>query len=745
MRLELLLLAALALPAAPATAQLPDAAPEPTAPPITVDWIFSDAGEALGRPGRAVWTSEGTVLLLDFGAPAAQRTFERVDPRTLARTRAVDAAAALASLGEQLEGVEAPAALDWPESLDAAGRNAVYLVGGDLFRLRLDASRFERLTRTEAEESDPRLSPDGRRLAFVRGHDLWLLDLERREETRVTRDGSDAVLNGALSWVYLEEIFGHEGAGIFWSPDSSALAFLRTDESPVAVSTFVDIEPETPRVLLQRYPKAGGANPLVRLAIHDVGAGRTTWLDPSTVAYEYLTQIEWLDDSQALGVVALNRAQDRADLYRVERNGAAHRVLTETDPAWVNAIDFHFLANGEELVATSQADGHTHLYRYTLGGERVGAITSGPWSIRGTAAWQNSTIATTLDERNGWAYFTARRPDLTQIQLHRVGLDGTGLVRLSSESGVHEVDWSDDRRYYLDAHSSHDRPPALTLHDAAGTRLATLTSVVPERLAELGLQLPELLTVPAADGHPLQARLYRPRDFDPARRYPLVLYVYGEPNAPAVMDNWRIWPPPGSALWEQVLLGEGYLVATIDSRVATAETKAMENRILKIVSGEVEVADLVAGVRWFKAQPWIDPERVGIWGWSGGGTTTLLLLTRSQEFRAGIAVAPASDRRTYDTKYTEPYMKTPAENREGYDEVSLVPRAKDLHGRLLLVHGTYDDNVHPQNTLRFADALIAAGKPFDLMLYPMRKHDIADRPARRHLYRLMLDFWKRWL
>jgi len=211
------------------------------------------------------------------------------------------------------------------------------------------------------------------------------------------------------------------------------------------------------------------------------------------------------------------------------------------------------------------------------------------------------------------------------------------------------------------------------------------------------------------------------------------------------MDSWRAWPPPGSALYEQLLLNEGYLVAALDSRVATAETKAMENQIHGRVSGPIEVADIVAGVRWLKARPWVDADRVGVWGWSGGGTSTLLLLTRSEEFRAGIAVAPAADRRTYDTKYTEAYMGTPQANAEGYEEVSLVPRAKDLHGRLLLVHGTYDDNVHPQNTWQFVDALVEAGKPFDLMIYPMRKHGIADLPARRHLYRLMIDFWKRWL
>lgn len=719
-------------------------APAQSAPKITVDWLFSDEAEALLRPSEARWSSDGAVLLLDGSVPDAARTFERIDPVSLSRKPAVDRAAAFASLGAELGSGEMPKALEWPESLDGAGRNAFYIFAGDLYRLRFDTSRFERLTRTDAEESLPRVSPDGRRLAFVRSHDLWLLDLASGAETRVTRDGSATILNGTLSWVYGEEVFGPESGLLRWAPDSSAFAFLRTDESPVAVSTFVDIEPETPRVIEQRYPKAGTANPTVQLGIHDLATGRTAWLDRSTVPYEYLVRVEWLGDSSALGVETLNRAQDRADLYRVERGGAARRVLSESDPAWVNLVDFHFLVGGG-LVATSQASGHNHLYRYSKDGERLGAITTGDWSIRGPAAWQGSTVATTLDAARGFAYFTARQPDLTQIQLYRVGLDGSGLTRLSTEPGVHEVQWSDDRRFYLDAHSSHDRPPSLSLHDATGERRATLSTVPAAGLAALDLRLPELFTIPAADGHPLQARLYKPRDFDPARRYPLIVYVYGEPNAPAVMDNWRTWPPPGSALWEQVLLDAGYLVATIDSRIATAESKAMENLALGRISGPLEVADLTAGLRWFKAQPWIDPQRVGMWGWSGGGTTTLLMLTRSQELTAAIAVAPAADRRTYDTKYTEPYLKTPAENPEAYADLSLVARATDLHGRLLLVHGSYDDNVHPQNSLRFADALVEAGIPFDMMVYPMRKHDIGDRAARRHLYRLMLDFWQRWL
>ncbi|MCB1009801.1 MAG: DPP IV N-terminal domain-containing protein, partial [Acidobacteria bacterium] len=368
MRTMLLLAAAL-----PLTSSLAAATSPPHRQEITVDWIFSDEGEALGTPSDALWTSDGTILLRDGSRAKGERTFERVDPTSLRRTTVVDARAALASLAGEVADDALPEELEWPESTDRAGRLGAYVFAGDLYLLRLDVSRFDRLTRTEAEESLPRLSPDGATLAFVRGNDLWLRALASGEETRVTQDGSDTVLNGTLSWVYWEEIFSRAEGGIRWAPDSSAVAFLRSDDSPVAVSTFVDIVPETPRLIEQRYPTAGTANPIVELGVYDLAAGRTSWLDRSTVPYEYLVQIEWLEDAGALGVVTLNRAQDRADLYRVERSGAARRVLTETDPAWVNLIDFHFLSDGSGLVASSQSTGHNHLYRYSLDGARLAA------------------------------------------------------------------------------------------------------------------------------------------------------------------------------------------------------------------------------------------------------------------------------------------------------------------------------------------------------------------------------------
>ncbi len=711
---------------------------------VTVEWIFGDEGETLSKLPATQWTSDNGLLLLDSRRPKGERTIERVRPETGAgaRSAAVNAKTALDGLRSLLGAKDAPDTLAWPSSFDGAGRRAVYSFGDDLFLLDLGSSRFERLTRTAEKEEAPRLSPDGKKLAFVRGHDLHVLDLATRSETRLTRDGSASVLNGTLSWVYWEEVFNRDDTGYWWSEDSAAIAFLRSDEASVSTFFFSDFTPAVARVIEQRYPTAGGTNPAVRLGIVELAGDRTVWADPSAVAYEYVVQVKWHPDGQRLAFQTMNRAQDRADLYVLARTtGAVAHVLTETDPAWVYTPDFHFLRDGS-LVATSERSGQTHLYRFDAKGQLLNPVTSGPWSVRGPQGFQESARgAATVDEAGKVVYYTSREKSTNERQLYRVALDGTGKERLSREDGVHSVEWSPDRRFYVDRSSNRRTPPSLSLHAADGTSRAVLAGPRSDLLAAT-FRYPEALAIPAADGVLLQAQILKPDGFDPGRRYPVIVHVYGEPNAPLVEDEWG---GTDDTVFPQLLLGAGYVVASVDSRIATGASKADVSLALRHAGGDSERDDLVAAVRWLKGQPWVDPERVGIWGWSGGGTTTLLLLTRSTEFKAGIAVAPVTDRAYYDTKYVEAFMKTPETNPEGYEQVSLVKTAKDLHGRLLLVHGTYDDNVHPQNTWHFVDELVKAGKPVDLMVYPMRKHDIGDRPARLHLYDKMLEFWKRYL
>ncbi|HEX8720194.1 MAG TPA: S9 family peptidase [Pyrinomonadaceae bacterium] len=709
---------------------------------LTTEWVFDEGRRVAGLPSHA-WLSDGRLLLLDVRRPAAERTFEVLDPATGARRPALDMAAAVAGLKALLPDSGVGASLDWPEAFDPAGRRALYVFKGDLFLLDLGTARFARLTKTGAEEQSPGFSPDGRRLAFVRDHDLYVTDLDTQAETRVTRDGSETTLNGSLSWVYWEEIFGRRDIGYWWSPDSRALAYIQTDESAVGVSAFMDFRPDSaPRVIRQRYPKAGMPNPRVRVGVAEVGRGETVWVNLGDRPFEYVLRVKWLPDARRVSVQTLTRDQHESGLYFASRaTGAAERVLTETDPAWVNIHDdLHFLADGRHFLWASERDGYYHLYRYTLDGRLVNQVTRGPWALASSGAgafWVKQAV-TGIDEKEGWVYFTALERSPVERHLYRIRFDGTGMTRLSAEPGVHRISMSPDTRLYLDNFSDIRTLPSLTLRRADGSRLSVLAPPRPELIARFDVQYPELLTIPAADGFQMPARLLKPKDFRQDRRYPVIMYVYGGPSAPQVSNAW-----PGSTLFtDQLYLAEGFVLLTVDNRAATGISKRLENTVAK-GAFEPETADLLDAVRWLKRQPWVDPERVGVWGWSGGGTMTLSLMTRSKEFKAGISGAPVTDWRYYDTKWAEALAGLPAENPEGYERASLVKLAGNLHGRLLLVHGTYDDNVHPQNTQAFAEALVQSGKLFEQMIYPMRKHGISDRAGAMHLQRTMLDFWKR--
>jgi dipeptidyl-peptidase-4 len=711
---------------------------------LTMEWVFSDEGRRVASLPAHAWLSDGRLIILDVRRPPAERTFEVLEPSTGVRRPALDMAAAVASLKAVLPDPEVGQSLSWPEAFDPAGRHALYVFNGDLFLLDLAAARFTRLTKTGAEEQSPGFSPDGRRVAFVRSNDLYVVELDTLAETRVTRDGSETTLNGTLSWVYWEEIFGRRDIGYWWSPDSRALAYLQTDESPVGMSYYVDFRPDSaPRLIKQRYPKAGTPNPRVRVGVAEVGGAATVWLNINDRPFEYVLRVKWLPDGRRLSVQTLTRDQHESGLYFASREtGVATRILTETDPAWVNVHDdLHFLADGRHFLWASERDGYYHLYRYTLDGRLVNQVTRGAWALAssgGGVFWVRQAV-TGIDEAGGWVYFTALERSSVERHLYRVRLDGSGMTRLSAEPGTHRVSMSADSRFYLDNFSDIRTLPSLTLRRADGTRQTVLAAPRPELIARFDVQYPELLTIPASDGFQMPARLLKPKDFRADRRYPVIMYIYGGPSAPSVANSWQ-----GGLLLDQLFLAEGFILLTVDNRAATGISKKLENTIFK-GAFEPETADLLDVVRWLKRQPWVDGARVGVWGWSGGGTMTLSLMTRSKEFKAGISGAPVTDWRYYDTKWAEALVGLPAENPEGYERSSLVRRAGDLHGRLLLVHGTYDDNVHPQNTQAFADALVQSGKLFEQMIYPMRKHGISDRAGAMHLQRTMLDFWKRHL
>lgn len=705
-------------------------------PALTVQWALGEAGNDAPKVPKAMWLQDGSALMYNERLPKEQRTFERFDLATRKSTPVIDPQRALASL--KAAGVEEKS-LDWPEEFDESGSKAVYLFKDDVYLLDLPTQAFTRVTSTKAEEKSPRFSPNGQLLAYVRDNDLYVFDVAKKTESRLTKDGSEKILNGTLTWVYWEEVFGRNDIGYWWSPDSKSIAFLQTDVTGVPVSTFVDFQPQNPRVIHQVYPKAGDPNPKVRVGVVGIGAPQARWIKIDDRPYEWLQRVKWLPDSSRLAVETLNRRQTELRLYFADaKTGAAKHILDETDPAFVNVSDdLHFLKDGQHFLWASERTGYMHIYRYTMDGKPVNAVTSGEWAIAssGTGVFWVRQAITGIDEKEGWLYFTAMKDGSLERHLYRVNLDGSGMTRLTKDAGTHRINMSNDTRFYFDTFSDINSLPALRLHASDGSEQAVVAAPRPE-LLPAAVHFPELLTVPAADGFPMPAQLLKPSNFDPAKKYPVILHIYGGPSAPLVRNGWQ-----RDMFFYNVLAENGYVVVAMDNRAATAISKKLENTLVENPSVS-ETDDLVAGVKWLKQQSWADPERFGVYGWSGGGTNTLNCMTRSKEFKAGISGAPVTDWHYYDSRWAEALVKTPKENPALYESTSLVKRADQLHGRLLIIYGTYDDNVHPQNSLAFMDALIKAGIPYQSLIYPMRKHGFTDTPAKIHVGQAQLDFWK---
>lgn len=708
---------------------------------VTLDTLVDRRlADALSTPSYA-WLADGTALLYDRRVVAAERTLERLDPVSGQRTPAVDRARVLESWAATLTGEEeAVSSVPWPTEVHPSGKVALYQHLGDLFRLEMATSRVQRLTHTPEEEENPRFSPDGRAVSFTRGSDLYLWE-EGRGERRLTHDGSPTLRNGSLSWVYWEEIFGREDLASWWSPDSTAIAFLQTDEAAVSESYFSEFEPATPRVIRQRYPKAGEPNPKVRLGIVELAQGGITWVSLGEADPEYLVRVDWFPNARRLAVQTLDRRQQNLHLFFVDRRtGQGVPVLHETSTTNLNLHDdLYFLAGGRQFLWVSERSGHACIEVYDEQGTRLRQLTHGPLHLRpssGVSGVRGAIVA--VDEENGWVYFTAVDRAPIAPALYRVPLAGGEVQRLSPPGGTHRVSLDPSRQWVLDQVSSFTEPPSLQLMRGDGSAARVITPANRQVLTRFHLVMPRFFTIPGEDGFPLPATLVRPAKVRRGMRLPVILYVYGGPSAPQVRDAWG-----RDLLWANLLVSNGFAVVTVDNRSATGLSKTLEDTsYLKLFSAR-EVSDIQAAVRWLKAQSWVDPRRVGVWGWSGGGSFTLQLMTHTKEFKAGVAVAAVTDFRYYDTVWTERLLGLPQENPDGYRAAAPANFAKQLHGRLLLIHGTSDDNVHPQNAWRLARELQQAGLPFDMMIYPLEQHGI--RGMTRHVYQTMLEFWKRWL
>jgi dipeptidyl-peptidase-4 len=619
-------------------------------------------------------------------------------------------------------------------------RHLLIPLAGDLFlydlRAPSPAAAARRLTATDEAETDARFSPRGRYVSYVRGQNLYALELASGRETPLTEGGGGLVSYGMAEFIAQEEM--DRSTGYWWSPDESRMAYARVDESPVDEVERFEIYADTVRVIRQRYPAAGRPNARVTLHVTRVDdpAGRPVDVDPAADPDSYLARVNWFPDGTALAVQRQSRDQRRLVLRRADAGtGAAQPLLEERSDTWVNLHDeLTFLPRRGGFLWASWRSGHKHLYWYDLDGRLRRPVTAGEWMVVGDGG---ERAVEAVDEARGLVYFSANRDTPLERHLYVAPLAGSpdparveaGIRRISEPGGWHSVQMSPDARFWLDTFSTPDRPPSLTLRRASGPAVAVLVDnaldVTHPYSPHLDAHLPtEFGTLQAADGQILHYQMIRPRNMQPGKRYPVVVDLYGGPGNQRVRRAWAGGPRGNEGHFRQYMAQRGYVVFSLDNR-GTGHRGVRFETALHRRMGSVEVEDQVRGVEFLRTLPFVDPTRVGVFGWSYGGYMALMCMVRAPDhFTAGVAGAPVTDWALYDTHYTERYMDTPLGNPAGYLDGQVMTHAAKLRGPLLVMHGMADDNVLFTHSTALFKRLQDLGKPFDVMPYPGSKHGL---------------------
>jgi dipeptidyl-peptidase-4 len=623
------------------------------------------------------------------------------------------------------------------------GKQPLFPLGGDLFLYGLEDGTTRRLTESEAGETDPKFSSTGRYVSFVREQNLFVVDLETFGERQLTHDGGGLIRNGMAEFIAQEEMDRY--TGYWWAPDDSAIAFTHVDESPVEVVDRFEVYAEDFKVYQQRYPATGTPNALITLGVIAPDGSDLRWMDTGEETDIYLPRVDWFPDSDFLAVQRQSRNQKSLELLKIDAASGESRVLlTETSETWINLHnELVFLDSRPQFIWKSERSGFAHLYLYGNDGELIRPLTSGDWEVADGARGRSAVLH--VDEANERLFITATLDSPTERNVYEVSLTGEGEPRrISREAGWHQADFAESGEFYVDSFSNRDTPPQTSLHRTDGSRIAFIEE---NRLDESHPYYPYLATRPsielgtldAEDGQALYYRMIKPADFDAGRRYPVIVYVYGGPHGQSVTNEW-------GASFNEILARSGFIVFTIDNRGTSFRGVAFDAPMYRRM-GKVEVTDQMVGVDYLRSLDFVDPERIGIWGWSYGGYMTLMSLsTQPDAFAAGVSGAPVTDWALYDTHYTERYLGTPQNNADGYEASGVFPYVKDLDAPLLLIHGMADDNVLFTNSTKLMKSLQDEGRPFDMMTYPGSKHGLTRVPASgKHAYGHILRFFEQHL
>jgi dipeptidyl-peptidase 4 len=615
------------------------------------------------------------------------------------------------------------------------GKQLLVPIAGDLYLVDVahpDAARKV----ASGNVGDPKISPKGRYVSFVRDQNLFVIDLASGKEQQLTTDGKGTIHNGEAEFVAQEEM--GQRTGYYWAPDESAIAYKRFDEAPVPVVRRFEIFADRTEVVEQRYPAAGDPNVLVDLMIVSPSTGAQRKVDLGPEKDIYLARVDWRADSKTLVYQRQTRDQKRLDLVAVDAATLAERtLLTETSKTWVNLNDdLRFLTNKPAFLWASERSGRNHLYLYDMDGKLLHQVSRGDWGIDNVLA---------VDESAGKVYVSSNRDAVMDKQTYALNLDGSNAdhpTRITKGDGWHEDNFAKNGKLFVDTFSDPNTPPQVSIRNPDGSMVEWLEHNELNANHPYGkykaAHLPtEFGTIKAHDGQTMYYSMIKPANFNPNKRYPVFLYVYGGPHTQLVARNW-------GDLFKQYMAQQGFVVFTLDNRGSARRERQFTDALYGKL-GDVEVEDQVTGIDWLAKQRFIDPKRVGVFGWSYGGFMTLRLLSAaSDKIAMGVSVAPVTDWALYDTHYTERYVGgTPKGVPDAYKESGVFAHLDGLKSPLLLVHGMADDNVLFTNSTRLIDALVNRQVKFDLMTYPGAKHGISSRAGHRHVFGLIEGFFKK--
>ena len=619
------------------------------------------------------------------------------------------------------------------------GQSLMFPLADKLWLFTPDAPESSRLRQLADgnNATDVRFSSLGRFVSFVRDQNIFAVDVASGRVRQLTLDGGGDVSFGMAEFVAQEEM--DRDTGYWWAPNDQFLAFAKVDESPIPMAQRYEQGKDGLTIVSQRYPFAGSNNASVQIGVMDMLDGHVTWLDLGSEKDIYVARVNWLPDSRHITVQRQSRDQQTLDLLVFDiLTGKPVPLLRETSSTWVNLhSDLRFISNGQQFIWASEKSGFKHLYLHDRDGKLVKPLTQGEWAVEELKV---------IDEVKQEIFFTAYKDSPLELHLYAVSLKDGQIRKLTTETGWHNVTVSEDGEYFLDLFSSPAQPPQLKLHDRSGNRLTYLLEnaiddshpYAPYVLHDIQ---PTFGEIKSEDGQALFYRMYQPAALEEGKKYPVIIDVYGGPHGARVNKAWD----SRNGFWHKLMAQRGFVVFSLDNRGTNRRGVKFEAPIYQKM-GVPEVVDQQAGVAFLRTLPFVDGERIGVFGWSYGGYMTLMSMMKApQDFKVGVSVAPVTDWLLYDTHYTERYMGLPARNAEGYKNSNVLSHVDGLQGKLLLVHGMADDNVLFLHAAKLIDALQRKNKPFDLMLYPGSKHGIRGDDLRLHLFSLITGYFEQHL